>query len=841
MFTFTQSSFANELIRPIDIKVLASFQRSMGKFQRHYYVPGSQIAWVNYPALRRDFLQLYPLTNDQIDQWILSNFAYVSAMQLELDGIRVSEIQADKHRSVEWFHPDLYFRSAVATEQNFNIDIAPDHKKHNPTIVDLKGTGLSNAELLAISKKLFTEAKSQNDLDTVRTLHHSDGMISLGEAIAEALRERAIQGLFEIENHRQKTSYQTVESYFIISLPIKILKDGNKTDSAAIYGRQAHFRGMPGVSVPKNSFEDNHGHRQGSIFESIVDFGGAIITNDILISTFGDYTIDPNKDPKSYSFINNNGFSDPQQTRSWIYSHDTAKTFEALLSHQRPAEARQTILNLFETMLTPIKSDLEKLPRQDDNREMSDYLFHRWLTVRSRPAKQQIQERIESIEGIEPFVAVLPRILKKPQQFTLQLQYTVKKLLSAPEFKERYQKLHQYLMEKMVQNKNNVDSRAYLSVVANLPIFWKHLEETDLSMLFKFAKVALPYLQLQDSLNSDKTHHAEELFAILAKHPKILLEKYPELFNFGSSDSIVQCLSQLAKDKLAHEHQSNYDLMLSSAIKTISKNTSPHMALPLAQLLTLVPPPRLNQHKDSLLFVVINRASLPASLQTNVIEKYFSQPEHWIAETAPIVLRAYSPTFTEALKLYSQNHPEFKMWDQLILAANIRAPLTTLAVGFFENLVDLGFFESDQIQILSTSQLGLWLKVPSPLLLRRLIPALAHRPIKDLKFELFMLFNSTDPKGKTIQTFRTEFLELIMSLLNSQIPSGTDDRYWILEQFTKQIPSLNEELLKHLIDIVRNDHDPRARVFLNACRLSGRRSIRTYLENSTEYMCRDLF
>jgi hypothetical protein len=133
--------------------------------------------------------------------------------------------------------------------------------------VDIKGFG--NMDGMA-GHQITNYERSKNNselLDALRTSGHSDGLMSHGEAIAEVTRQTAIQRLFDIHNSKKQTDFETVESYFIIKLPFEILKDGNKRDRAALYGRQAHFsrKNVEG-RVPDGIYRDPQGGTQGTGF-----------------------------------------------------------------------------------------------------------------------------------------------------------------------------------------------------------------------------------------------------------------------------------------------------------------------------------------------------------------------------------------------------------------------------------------------------------------------------------------------------------------------------------------------------------------------------------------------
>ena len=62
----------------------------------------------------------------------------------------------------------------------------------------------------------------------------------MGESIAELSRQQATQMLFDLKDGDPQR--QTVESYFVIHVPGRLIK-GEDSDAVALYGRQTHFKG----------------------------------------------------------------------------------------------------------------------------------------------------------------------------------------------------------------------------------------------------------------------------------------------------------------------------------------------------------------------------------------------------------------------------------------------------------------------------------------------------------------------------------------------------------------------------------------------------------------------
>lgn len=294
---------ADEKIRPIRPGQLASTP------EKSVRVVGAKVSYVNYDALVRDFPALRGKSHQQIDAWVLDNFAYVSEAQAKLNGIRNSDIPTDKSQTKSNYRPEDYNRAAV-------LEATADGKPVG--LVDVKGFGHSEDSIqgkIADQIGRFPFAH-EDERDHMRVLDHSDGLMSHGEAIAELTRQAALQKVFDLYNKEHQTDFQTVESYFVIELPFHILKPDGVKIPAALYGRQAHWRSYDDAKTPAgvDTYTDFKGGRQQTRFGSVIDFGAAIITSLFVKEKFGG--------PEA-------GRLDPQESNPWIWGHDCAKAFAA--------------------------------------------------------------------------------------------------------------------------------------------------------------------------------------------------------------------------------------------------------------------------------------------------------------------------------------------------------------------------------------------------------------------------------------------------------------------------------------------------------------------------------
>lgn len=290
-------------------------------------VRGARVAWADYQALRRDFSELKSLSDGQIDDWITENFAYIGKEQLKLNGIRNSEIPVAPGDSVRiGYRPTGWGRAAVIP--------APGGKG----IIDLKGAGHAN-ESLRLHQQVhqFKSLRTAEEISRFRVKDHSDGLMSLGEAIAEVSRQQAAQKLFDIHHAKNGTRLQTIESYFIIDLPFSILKDGDRSVPAALYARQAHVGRENYLRVPKEIYVDDFGSTQMDRYGAAVDFGGVHIRHPALSDRFG---------------MQGPGKFDAQQSKPWAWGHEVA---QAMTRKENPD--RDAIRRHLKEMLEPIETE----------------------------------------------------------------------------------------------------------------------------------------------------------------------------------------------------------------------------------------------------------------------------------------------------------------------------------------------------------------------------------------------------------------------------------------------------------------------------------------------------
>ena len=232
------------------------------------------------------------------------------------------------------YRPHEYHRAVVLEALN--------ERGQTMGLVDIKGAGISpDCPKLHETLETFKKVKhNQFRTNELRVKPHSDGLISLGEAIAEMTRQKAVQMLFDLDrfNSNPESRYQTVETYFIISLPIQILKQTGYSIPAALYGRQPHFGRIYFGDGPAEIYVDDFGKIQQDFFGTAVDFGGVSLTHERVTS-------DPNMSFGSPE-------KDPQDSNAWTWGHNVA---DAFTRHHYPD--KNAVYRLAKDMLMPIEKE----------------------------------------------------------------------------------------------------------------------------------------------------------------------------------------------------------------------------------------------------------------------------------------------------------------------------------------------------------------------------------------------------------------------------------------------------------------------------------------------------
>ncbi len=281
-----------------------------------FILDGAEFAIFREEAFRRDHPQLAHLSTQTLKSFILKRCTILSLAQMKLQGIRFTVdpnfVTSVKNADVEIFRPPGYER---AGEVFIKI---PDDGIHgeNEIQVDLKGLGLPpESERLTrqiLEYETALQAQDTAAINAVRRKDHSDGLMSLGEALAEAARQVAAQILFDEYNLKHGTNYQTLETYFVIKLPINILKGDGESIPAAIYGRQVHWGRRYHFEAPEGTIDAKAGYIQQTFLGAAIDWGGVSVSS-----------------PEFYErFLAGGSLVDPQFSKLWGEAHDVARAME---------------------------------------------------------------------------------------------------------------------------------------------------------------------------------------------------------------------------------------------------------------------------------------------------------------------------------------------------------------------------------------------------------------------------------------------------------------------------------------------------------------------------------
>jgi hypothetical protein len=175
-------------------------------------VEGARVVLANYALLQEDFPELRRLSRKTIDQWLIRNAAVVSEVQAAQSDVN-STIATNGTSTA--YRPPLYGRALVVPVEGAD------------GLLDLKGTGV------APGRKATPEA-------------HSNGLLSLGEALANI----AFRELIELIFRSAGTQFRTVPEYGVLDLGYDVRGLLGAPTPAAVQVRQAHCRPVGGVELP---------------------------------------------------------------------------------------------------------------------------------------------------------------------------------------------------------------------------------------------------------------------------------------------------------------------------------------------------------------------------------------------------------------------------------------------------------------------------------------------------------------------------------------------------------------------------------------------------------------
>jgi hypothetical protein len=264
----------------------------------------ARVAIVDYDLLRQDFPTLAKFSNEQIDEWLLDQVAYISDPQARQTGVNTPIHVTGETRVAH--RPPEYGRAIVFEMR--------DPLGNYIGLIDAKGTG----------------SLKPGQMD------HGNGLSTLGEAIREYNYENMIRGVLIDAGVKNRT----VGSYGVIDAGFDVVHADGSRSRAGIYLRQAHSRPTYNgwLSASKRAdLEllfwkygiDPNANIQGTTSDDIYDFGHYIVRDDA-----------PMVDPKKQIPFEQWGYDKSikptgkdtrwfysKHDRPWIWAHETAEAF----------------------------------------------------------------------------------------------------------------------------------------------------------------------------------------------------------------------------------------------------------------------------------------------------------------------------------------------------------------------------------------------------------------------------------------------------------------------------------------------------------------------------------
>jgi hypothetical protein len=220
------------LLRAIDDLRPAEVRREQALRLAHARVVTAHYAVIqhDFPALREDsLLRLRPelarmrgpertaSIHQLIDQWLLRNAALISERQAEQS--RVNTPIAHTGERVSVYRPPLYGRALVA-QTDAPI---PGTDVRVKGLLDLKGAGVAPHR-------------------EPTHLHHSNGLLDLGDALTDLVFQEIIDAIFQ----RAAPGFWTVPVYAVLDLGFDIIRSDGQHIPAGMQVRRAHRRPLHG-------------------------------------------------------------------------------------------------------------------------------------------------------------------------------------------------------------------------------------------------------------------------------------------------------------------------------------------------------------------------------------------------------------------------------------------------------------------------------------------------------------------------------------------------------------------------------------------------------------------
>lgn len=328
LFIIPSFLFAQDRTTSVPIKKIEEIQLG-AKPEEMLRLKEARIAIADYDLLRLDFPEVAYMSNAQIDDWLLSQVAFISKPQVAQTVVN-TEIPVTQETRIAQ-RPPRYGRAIV-----FEMK---DATGKQVGLIDVKGSG----------------SLKPGQVD------HGNGLSTLGEAIREYNYENLVRGVMVDSGLPNRT----IGSYGVIDAGFDVVHADGSKSRAGYYLRQAHSRNEKEslFYVNQKAFDNVHktlteygidpaGNIQSNTSGDIMDFGHFVAKEDL-----------PNRDPKKAVPFELWGYEKTAspQTGAWAYSkvdkpwmwgHETAEAF---------AQGRASRDDIWKHHVEMVKPPLKKL------------------------------------------------------------------------------------------------------------------------------------------------------------------------------------------------------------------------------------------------------------------------------------------------------------------------------------------------------------------------------------------------------------------------------------------------------------------------------------------------
>jgi len=334
-----------------------------GFYEDALRVGSARIVLVDYDLIRRDFPAIASLSNPGVDEWILSQTAFVSSAQASQTNAN-TQIETVPDKTTRAFRPRNYGRALVFPAAD------PKNSAQAIGLFDAKGVGARTSPYAG---------------------SHSDGLATLGECIREFLFEKLVMAVFE----NSGVGMRTVGTYAVVDIGFDVKHSDGSTSPAGYVLRQAHRRFKGEFSLfseemltkverllrkygitSAGAYRLNYGYDklniQGTNDFAVLDFGGFLVLDDFrnrpaqhffsgqeLLSPHSKDWVNPDPElqiPVSIWGTTVSGREDPKADNVWLWSHELARNFREGRAN------RDDVWRHYQNLLKPAEEVLRRAP-----------------------------------------------------------------------------------------------------------------------------------------------------------------------------------------------------------------------------------------------------------------------------------------------------------------------------------------------------------------------------------------------------------------------------------------------------------------------------------------------